>query len=345
MNKTITTDKILITGATGFIGLHLAKKLMEEGEKIKCLVRKSSSRTAIDFLNSLDAELAYGDLLDKESLKEALKDTDTIFHLGGGGRVGMLEEICYKINVEGTKNLLDICVEQGHLKNFIHVSTCAVMGDIKNGPADETYPYNPSNIIYSKAKTESEKIALSYGDKIKLAVVRFPGVYGIPLIKEDINYMQGVTPALMIFFAVKNGQWMYIGDGKNLIHMFNVEDAVNGLILVSKNRKPGEIYIIGDDKSYSMHEFIELIAKILGVNAPKRYLSVSLARFFATLFELKVRFFGGSPRMSKEMINGFISNMSFSIAKSKFEIGYGPTIKLEDGLRETVKWYKENNFL
>ncbi len=90
---------ILITGASGFIGSHLAKDLIEKGRKIRCLVRKTCSKASIDFLTDLGAELVYGDLTHRESLDIALAGVDTVFHLGGGGRVGMPDELCYEINV------------------------------------------------------------------------------------------------------------------------------------------------------------------------------------------------------------------------------------------------------
>ncbi len=97
-------DKILITGATGFIGSHLAKDLTEKGNKIRCLVRPSSPKEALEFLENLGTELVYGDLTDKESLKNVVVGVDCVFHLGGGGRVGMPKDIQYKINVDGINN-------------------------------------------------------------------------------------------------------------------------------------------------------------------------------------------------------------------------------------------------
>lgn len=340
------SNTILITGATGFIGSHLAESLTEKGSRIRCLVRKSSSKSAIEYLKSLGAELCYGDLLDKQSLKTALKGIDTVFHLGGGGRVAMSKEIQYKINIDGTKNIVDACLEQGKIKRFIHVSTCAVMGDIKrNMPADETSPRNPSDLAYSKAKTKAEEIALSYKGKIPLVVVRFSGVYGIPLIKKDANSIGGVTPALMIFSAIKNGKWRYIGDGRNFVNLFYVDDAVRGLELASERGKLGEIYIIAAANSIRMYEMVETAAHILEVEVPKDHVPIYLARFFAALFELKAQLLGGTPQMTQEMITGFTGNLNVDISKAARELGYKPKVKLEEGMKDTIEWYKNNNYL
>lgn len=338
-------NKILITGATGFIGSHLAKYLARKEDKIRCFVRHSSPKNSVEFLEGLGAELVYGDLTDQESLKNAVKNIDYVFHLGGGGRVGMPREIQCKINIEGTKNILEACVANGNIKKFIHVSTCAVMGDIKNGPADETYPYNPANIAYSHAKTKAEKTALSYKDRISLVVVRFPGVYGIPLIKGEPDYIGGVTPALMIFSAIKNGRWRYVGDGKNFIHLFYIDDAIRGLELAQENGKSGEIYIIGNNQSVRMTEMINIAAKVLGVKEPKGHVPIFVARLFALFFELGAKVFGGVPSMSREMITGFISSLNINTAKARKELNYEPKISLEEGMRKTAKWYSENGYL
>ncbi len=211
-----TNELILITGATGFIGTHLAKDLTEKGENIKCLVRHSSPKAAVQFLSGLGAKLVIGDLTDKNSLGEAVKGVDTVFHLGGGGRMDTPEDICFRINVDGTRNLMEACLSQGGVKSFVHVSTCGVMGNIKNPPADETYPYQPENMAYSRAKTEAEKVALSYKDRLPVRVVRFPLAYGTPLIDGDLSQIEGITPMSMIFSAVQKGQWAYFGD--HLLH-------------------------------------------------------------------------------------------------------------------------------
>ena len=339
------SQSILITGATGFIGSHLAKDLVEKGIKLRCLVRRSSPDEAQEFLKGIGAEIIYGDLTDKESLKTAVDGVDVVFHLGGGGRVGMTKEFLYKINAEGTRNILDVCIQNGNVKKFIHTSTCAVMGNIKNGPADETFPPNPVNIGYSQAKTEAEKIALSYKDRISLVVVRFPGDYGIPLIMGDANYIGGVTPALMIFSSIKTGKWRYIGDGKNLTHLFYVDDCVRGIQLALNKGKPGEIYIIGDNQSVIMDEMVGIAAKAINAEEPKGHIPVFVAKFFALLFELKAKISGGTPSMSREMVIGFTSNMDIDTSKARRELGYVPQVSLEKGMKETADWFEDNGYL
>jgi len=102
---------------------------------------------------------------------------------------------------------------------------------------------------------------------------------------------------------------------------------------------------IGDKTSVKIIELVEIIADILKVPAPKKHIPIFAARFFAALSELKASIFGGTPKISREMITDFISNMSFSIVKAKHELGYEPKIGLEEGMKRTIKWYEENEYL
>jgi nucleoside-diphosphate-sugar epimerase len=338
-------EVILITGATGFIGSHLAKDLAEKGMRLKCLVRHSSSATAIQFLNGLGAELIYGDLTNGESLGEAVKGVDTVFHLGGGGRIDTLEENCYQINVAGTHNLLEACLQQGGVERFIHVSTCGVMGNIKNPPADETHPYQPENLAYSRAKTEAEKVALSYKDKLPVRVVRFPLAYGTPLIDGDLSQIEGVTPMSMIFSAVKKGQWVYFGDGMKLIHCIHVDDIVCGLELAAEKGKTGEIYILADEKAVPMKTLIEISARALNVPAPKRHIPLPVAMAMALLMETAAKLMSRSPMLTREVVRGFAATRAFDTSKARRALGFHPEVGLDGGIRATINGYASKGYL
>lgn len=341
-----TTDgKYLITGATGFIGSHLVKDLAEKAARMRCLVRRSSPEAATQFLRGLGAELVYGDLTDEKSLGEAVKGVDTVFHLGGGGRMDMPEDICFRINVDGTRNLLETCLRQGGVEKFIHVSTCGVMGDIQNPPADETYPYNPENMAYAKAKTEAEKTALSYRDRLSVRVVRFPLAYGSPLIDGDLSQIEGVTPMSMIFSAVKKGQWVYFGDGMTLIHCIHVKDIVRGVELAAENGKTGEVYILADEKAVPMKTLIEISARALNVPSPRRYIPLPVAMTMALLMESAARLMRRKPMLTREVVRGFAATRAFDISKARCELGFNPAVRLEAGIQETVKCYQEKGYI
>lgn len=339
------SDTVLITGATGFIGAHLAKALAGTGKQIRCLVRRSSPEAAIAYLCSLGAELVYGDLTDAESLRIPVEGVETVFHLGGGGRLAMPEDVCYQINVGGTRNLLEACRAQGAVRTFVHVSTCGVMGNIKNPPADETYPYHPDPMAYARAKTEAEKVALSYRDTMPVVVIRFPGVYGPPLIDGELDRVEGVTPMSMIFSAVKQGQWMYVGDGQALTHWVHVDDVTCGIELAAERGQAGEVYILADEKAVTMEALVGLVAKALDVDPPQRHLPVPVAYLLASFFETSARLLGGTPRLTRELVRGLLANRAFDIAKARRELGYAPAISLAGGIARTVRWYETKGYV
>ncbi len=337
--------KYLLTGATGFIGSHLAKDLVEKGARIKCLVRRSSPEAAIQFLHRLGAELVYGDLTDSESLGEAATNVDVIFHLGGGGRADTPEDICHKINVDGTRNLLEACLRQGSLERFVHVSTCGVMGNIQNPPADESYPYQPENMAYSRAKTEAEKVALSYKDRLPVTVIRFPLAYGAPLMDGNLSQIEGVTPMSMIFSTVKKGQWIYFGDGMTLIHCIHVDDIVRGVELAAQKGKTGEVYILADEKAVPMKTLIEITARALKAPAPRRHIPLPAAMMMALLMELAARLTRRKPMLTREVVQGFAATRAFDTSKARRELGFQPAVNLEKGITETVKHYQAKGII
>ncbi len=336
---------ILITGATGFIGSHLATRLLAEGRRVRCMVRPPSPTVATTYLREAGADLVVGDLIDRGSLVEAMDGIATVFHLGGGGRLGMPEQVQRQINVDGTRNLIEAAIARGGLERFVHGSTCAVMGHVEHPPADETYPYHPQNLAYSRAKTAAEKLALAYRDRLPLVVVRFPGVIGAPLFRQSPELAAGVTPFGAILAAVKHGSWRYIGDGFALTHMVAVEDAVTGLLLAAERGRPGEVYIIAGTRSLPMRDLIGLVARQLGVEAPRAHIPVPVARSIAAIAELLARLVGGRPVLSREMVTGFTGNLSVSIAKARRELRFEPAVSLEQAIADSARWYAANGYL
>lgn len=336
---------ILITGATGFIGSHLATRLARQNRPIRCLVRASSPEAARRYLRSLGAELVDGDLLEPRSLDAAVAGVTTVFHLGGGGRIGMREEICHAINVEGTRNLLDACVGRGGMSKFVHLSTCAVMGDVTGRPADETHPYNPQRIGYSRAKTGAEKIALARKDRLPLVVVRVPGVIGAPLVRLAPEQIGGVTPLLGMLSAVGEGRWRTIGDGRNVFHTVAVQDAVRGLELAAERGSPGEIYIVAGEKAVTIDRLIAVAADALGAVSPSGHIPAAVAHVFALLSELRARLFGSTPMLTREIVRGFTGNLAVDISKARRELGYEPRVGVGQAVGEAVAWYEGNGYL
>jgi nucleoside-diphosphate-sugar epimerase len=323
------SQKILITGGTGFIGYYLIERLIKENT-VKCLVRKNSN---IKFLDNLGVELAYGDLKDIKSLKNAVKDIDSLFHLAAAFGKHLPRHVYFDVNAKGTKNLLSVCEE---VERIIHCSAVGVYGPIQNPPANENFPYNPSN-PYEESKCEGEKIAINYINK----------GYPITIIQPAVVYgPRDISNIFKLFKAIKNQRFRIIGNGENLVHLVYVENLIDGLVLSLKEKKSiGEKYIIADETAVTFLELSQTIADTENVNLPKIKIPVSAAKISAYFFETIRKIMEFDPPLTKDRVNFLTENHAYDISKAKKELGFMPKVSLEEGVKRSVEWYKTNGFL
>jgi len=302
---------ILVTGATGRIGKHLVKALLNKGKKVRVFIRKRMT----EFEN---VETFYGDLLDKESLKKAVEGIDTIFHLAAVVDYTAPEDLMFKVNVIGTKNILDVFKGD----KFIYLSSTAVLSKkIKDLTADENTPYKPSN-FYGKTKTEAEKIVKEENG----IIVRSSDVYG-PGFEEGYYY---------VFNMLENGKMSIFGDGKNIIQYIHIDDLIQALLLTLEKGKNGEIYTIAGKDMKTQRELYEIICKCLDTPFIEKHKSVSFAKL-----SLKLKKLGKKPEFLPEHIDKLSANRVFNLTKAKNELEFEPKIDYETGISEMVENYKK----
>jgi nucleoside-diphosphate-sugar epimerase len=321
--------KILVTGATGFIGSHLLKTLCEKDMEVRCLVRSNSK---VEPLKRKRLELVYGDLLKKDSLRNAIKHVDTIYHLAG--EVYAAEDRNYHVNVIGTKNLLEVCLSD-NIKKFIYVSSIAAVGPntSRNVVWDENSPCNPIS-AYGRSKHEAEKLLLETFriHTLPVAIIRPPIVYG-----------PGVSISSRVFMFlnfIQRGLYRTIGDGKNLISLCYVDNLIHGILLAGeKQDTAGEIYFIADERPYTINEIAEAIAREEGVRLPSSHIPIWLADLMAVLLSVPSKVLGFVPPLSFGKIREMKSNWVCDISKAERELGYRPIMTFEQGIKKTVEWY------
>lgn len=328
-------EKILVTGASGFLGGHLTRKLADEGYNVFAMVRKTSDTSRLEGIDK-----RYADLLDYESLKEATKGVDIVIHLGAYYTFYGKKELYQKINVEGTKNLLEASLKNG-VKRFIYCSTTEVIGPVKNPPADESTPPNPE-YEYGKSKLKAEELVRSYASKgIEFTILRPSGIYG-PYNVDDVSYW------FITSFAKNSLSTKFIvSSGENLIQFVHVSDVVNGFLLaVEKENSVNQTYIISEDKAYTYNQVYRILAEILGRDAPKFHIPVFMAKAMIFPVELANRILGRENFMwHVKTVDSITKDRAYSIEKAKRELGYRPKYDLKTGLKETVDWYRENGFI
>jgi nucleoside-diphosphate-sugar epimerase len=308
---------LLVTGATGHVGKHLINALLNQGEKVRALVKEGT-------VENENVEIFYGDVFNKESLKKAVEDVDVIYHLAAIVDYLAPKDAMFNVNVIGTKNLLEV----SKAKKFIYLSSTASMGKkLKEIPANESTPCHPSD-FYGQTKLDAEKLVKEAGG----IIVRSADVFG-PGFTEGYDY---------VISELESGSLPVIGDGKNFIQWIHIDDLIQALLLAKENGKPGEVYIVAGKEVKTLNECLELLAKYLEVEPPKKHVSKLLAKTLVNYKMLKAKIKKERPKVIPEYINKLTANRSFDISKAKKELGFEPKVSYEDAAREMVEEYKKS---
>jgi nucleoside-diphosphate-sugar epimerase len=325
--------KILVTGATGFTGSNLAKKLISNGHKVRCLVRTSSN---YKFLQEIGCEITIGDLRNRASVFEAAEGIEIIFNIAAIFRAwGLPDNVYYETHVEGTKNLIDASIEN-KIKRFIHCSTIGVHGSIKNPPGNEDSPFSPGD-IYQKTKLQAEQLVINaFKEKnLPAVIIRPAGIYG-----------PGDTRFLKLFRSIAKKRFLMIGTGKTFWHPVYIDDLIEGLELAMiKNNIEGQTFILGGPEYITLNELVKQIADSLNVPQPIFHIPAKPIQIAGSLCEYLCKPFNIRPPIFRSRVDFFIKNRAFNIEKAKHLLGYYPKYDIIKGIKLTTRWYKENNLL
>ena len=330
--------KVLITGGAGVTGTALAKQLAKREHDVRIMdLQESLPPNKIQDFNSLGIEVVTGDITNKNTVKEAIKNVEQVYHLATAYRKNTASKNYYwDVDVGGTQNLLDASLQE-NLERFVHCSTTGVFGHVTNPPANESYPYGPYD-VYQKAKCEAEKLVLKYMREKDMpgVVIRPCGIYG-PTDKR----------LLRLFKAINQQKFRMIGKGQVCYHLIYVDDLADALELAGKKKVAlGEDYNVGGNEIPTLNELVEVIAKALGVPVPdKNFPFVWPVMTGAWVIEKVYTLFGKEPPIFPRRVNWFIKNRAFDISKAKRELGYEPKFDLETGIKNTAEWYKKEGLL
>jgi dihydroflavonol-4-reductase len=318
-------ERVLVTGATGFIGSRLVPLLSRSGYEVRALVRTEHPGQRL-----VDVELFRGDLLAPESLSGIETDVDLVIHCASIlGKWGTPDEQLFDVNVRGALNVLERFENSG-VKRFLHLSAGGVTGPVEGGAADETYDCRPAT-PYEKTKLEGERRVL-----VRSAEMGIPALVARP----TFTYGPGDPHKLALFRAIQRGRYAFIGDGESVNHPVYIDDLLRGLLLVLERGRTGEVYIVGGERPVTKRELVQTIADALGVKRPGLTIPVGLARLAATGLELLGRTLGFEPILTRSRVMMMADDFGYSIAKARRELGYEPITGLGEGIRATVAEYK-----
>jgi nucleoside-diphosphate-sugar epimerase len=327
--------KYLITGATGFIGPHLIKKLTGEGHFCRCLVRNSSQT---DFLKAVGVELVEGDITRPESLKGIADGIDRVLHmatLGHMSNFSVTESMFEAINVHGSRNIMAEALRAG-VGRIVHCSTVAAMGICAEIPATEESVCNPHH-PYGRSKLQAEQIVLGMVEDQDLpaVIIRFSMVYG-PGDPRDI---------LKLTRLAQKGLFPKVGNRPKLTPLIHVDDAIQGLLLAAEKGGTGEIYLITNQNSLPFDSIRKILQKALGITRLPLYIPEWAALTAASLMEKVFPVLGKVPPVARKNIESTLADRVFSIDKAQREIGFNPQVDPVAGLKETVEWYKKQGWV
>jgi nucleoside-diphosphate-sugar epimerase len=321
----------LVTGGTGFIGSHLVETLLQDGWRVRCLIRETSSRR---FLGHDDIEFSIGTLDNKYSLINSLKGVRTVFHLAGRIK-GKNREDFFKTNQEGTRNLLEAVRESKvKLDQFILVSSLAAAGPSPDGHLlneDET-PRPVS--FYGESKLAAEREAEFFSNDIPISILRPPAVYG----PRDTETLRLIKLAGSRLRCIPGGD-------KNIFSALHVSDMVDALLLASRRSDQRlRVYFIGDGKEYNWREAFSIIRKILEKNSFA--ITIPWGPALATIKMLARLFPRSTAGFYLDKINEMNHNYWVcSINRAQDELGFKPKYNLKEGLRDTIHWYQQAGWL
>jgi UDP-glucose 4-epimerase len=328
-------DKLaLVTGACGFVGSHMLDLLIEKGIKVRATDLESADRSYVD---SLGVEFVPADLTRKETLRPILDGADYVFHTASVFNYSAPWDLLHRVNVEGTRNLCEVALETNP-EIIVNWSSGAIYGVSKELPTKENSPIAPSN-NYEKSKWMQEQTALEFHRKygLPVTVIRPAAIYG-PRSKYG-----AITP---IFMLARGELQAILGSGKTIGAFVHVRDVVGStLFLVGKKEAVGESYNIADDSHYTNEELLLYAAELLEVKIRKFHIPASVINFMAWWSGWKAKLKGKKPGLEKDAIKYLFHNYWLDNSKIK-ELGYKliyPDIK--EGLKETIRWYRDEGWL
>jgi dihydroflavonol-4-reductase len=326
--------KTLVTGATGFLGSHVARQLAGRGEQVRVLVRPSSETRALD---GLEAERFIGDLRDVSSLDRALAGVTRVFHVAADYRLWARNprEI-YESNVTGTRNLLDAARRTG-VEKFVYTSTVATIAvPRKSGLPDETTNSSIEEMIghYKRSKFEAERAAMHAAET------------GLPVVIVNPTTPVGPgdwkpTPTGKIVVDFLNGRMPgYVDTGLNFVP---VEDCAAGHLLAAERGRIGERYILGG-RNLTLKELLDMLAAISGLRAPRWKFPHALAYVAACVDTAVSTVMGREPQIPIEGVRMARHKMFVEASKATRELGFshGP---IEGALERAVRWYEANGYV
>jgi dihydroflavonol-4-reductase len=325
--------KTLVTGASGFIGSSVVRKLLARGREVRCYVEPGADRRN---LAGLDVEILEGDVNDRPRIGEALKGCDVLYHLAAIYKLWMKNPaLIYEVNVEGTKTVL-WAAYKANLRKVVYTSSIAAIGLRADGqPSDETVPFNmwDESNAYIRSKWLSERDALRFAaEGLPLTVVNPSFPFG----ERDI----GPTPTGKILVQALRGEVPgYMDGGFNCV---DVDDVAEAHVRAEEKGRVGEKYLAsGHNVTY--RDFYTMIAEVAGLKLPKRKIPARAMWALGWIAEQVAERTGKEPRFTYKAARWASRNVFFDNSKAVRELGM-PVTPVRETVEKSIRWFRANGY-
>ena len=324
---------IAVTGATGFLGAALVTELVRQQQDVRILAR--NERKAREQFGEA-VTIVRGDITDEEQVKSLVDGATIVYHLVGHlYHPSVPTELYRQTHTEGTRILLDACKGQSQLQRIVHCSTTGVHGVTGLTPAAEDAPYAPTN-PYEATKLEAELLAQqACKEGLPMSIVRPGLVYG-----------PGDLHLLGFFASIKKGLFRVIAGGKAVLHPIYIDDMTAAFLLCAERLQAlGRSYNIAGDVPITIRELATAIAHAMDRQLPGGSIPLWLANLASDIFAITPGFQGEHAPLTRSRVAFLTHSRVYNIQRARTELGFTPTVSLEEGMKRTAQWYYKHQYL
>jgi dihydroflavonol-4-reductase len=325
--------RALVTGATGFTGGHLARRLAARGDAVRALARNPAAGAE---LTAAGIAVVAGDLREAATLAHATAGVDVVYHIAALYRQAGLSDDTYRaVNATAVRQLIEAAARNG-VRRVVHCSTVGVHGDIERPPANEDAPLAPGD-VYQATKLEGEQLAREAGARsgVEVTIVRPTGIYG-----------PGDRRLLKLFRGVARRRWITLGRGEIYYHLTYIDDLVDGLLLSGEHpAAANRTYILAGGEVTTLNALVALVADVAGVPPPRLHLPVWPVWTAGAVCEALCAPLGVEPPLYRRRVDFFTKSRAFDISRARGEIGYAPRVGLREGIGRTLDWYRQHAWI